>query len=250
LKIDDRFLEPARPYEWAGSYSLGAGKVLLHAGEVHGHAHDHDHDHGHDHADALHEVGFIVLQAVTPGTEGIESLTGIATTSFDTVPLLVRSGEAIPPGRLCKLKWDQGGEFSLTLPEAGHWVMFLEHAPDEFGFHVHGHHPVAGSEYGSHHHESDIGSVGIVEPRELNATKLNEWLSYLLQSRGQDILRMKGILALRGEPRRYVFHGVHMIFDGKLERPWGDEPRGNRLVFIGRNLDRRELEAGLESCIA
>ena len=41
-----------------------------------------------------------------------------------------------------------------------------------------------------------------------------------------------------------------MMFDGKPERPWGDGPRGSRLVFIGRKLDRNELEAGFESCIA
>ena len=61
---------------------------------------------------------------------------------------------------------------------------------------------------------------------------------------------MKGVINLRGEPRRYVFHGVHMMFDGRLERPWGEGTRGNTLVFIGRNLDRQELEAGLESCVA
>ncbi len=61
---------------------------------------------------------------------------------------------------------------------------------------------------------------------------------------------MKGVLSFRGEPRRYVFHGVHMIFDGQLERPWGSGERVNRLVFIGRNLDRNELEAGFESCVA
>jgi G3E family GTPase len=61
---------------------------------------------------------------------------------------------------------------------------------------------------------------------------------------------MKGVISLRGEARRYVYHGVHMMFDGRLEQPWGDRPRRNTLVFIGRNLDRQELEAGLESCIA
>ncbi len=61
---------------------------------------------------------------------------------------------------------------------------------------------------------------------------------------------MKGVLNFRDEPRRYVFHGVHMVFDGQLERPWGTAERCNRLVFIGRNLDRGELEAGFESCIA
>jgi G3E family GTPase len=76
-------------------------------------------------------------------------------------------------------------------------------------------------------------------------------VSYLLQSRGADILRMKGVLNLKGEPRRYVFHGVHMVFDGRLERPWSAATaRRSRLVFIGRNLDRQELEAGFESCVA
>jgi len=69
--------------------------------------------------------------------------------------------------------------------------------------------------------------------------------------RGQDILRMKGVLQFQGEPRRYVFHGVHMTFDGRLERPWGSaEPRLSRLVFIGRNLDRSEFERGLADCVA
>jgi G3E family GTPase len=96
-----------------------------------------------------------------------------------------------------------------------------------------------------------VGSIGLTDPRALDANKVNDWLSYLLQSRGADILRMKGVLNLRGESRRYVFHGVHMVFDGRLERPWSPEaPRRSRLVFIGRNLDRQELEAGFESCVA
>ena len=51
---------------------------------------------------------------------------------------------------------------------------------------------------------------------------MNDWLSYLLQSHGEDILRMKGVLNLKGDERRYIFHGVHMMFDGRPDRPWGD----------------------------
>lgn len=262
LQLDEKFLEAPRPFEWAGAYELKAGTVLLHTGAHHGHDHGHEHgpacshehehgpDCGHDHGEALHGVRFVVLQSVEKGAVGIDGLADIAATSFGGEPLKVSSGEAIPPGRLCALEWDEGGEFALNLPEAGYWVMFIEHAPAEFGFHVHGVAPVAEREFGSHHHEAEVGSIGIVEPRELDSRKVNDWLSYLLKSRGADILRMKGILAFKGEPRRYVFHGVHMIFDGKLERPWGGDTRTNRMVFIGRNLDRNELEAGLESCIA
>ena len=61
---------------------------------------------------------------------------------------------------------------------------------------------------------------------------------------------MKGVLSIQGEDRQYVFHGVHMMFDGRAGRAWGAQERRNRLVFIGRNLDRAELEAGFESCVA
>jgi G3E family GTPase len=44
---------------------------------------------------------------------------------------------------------------------------------------------------------------------------------------------------------------VHMLFDGRPERPWRrGEPRANDLVFIGRNLDRAELTEGFRRCIA
>jgi len=128
--------------------------------------------------------------------------------------------------------------------------VYTEHAPQEFGWRLQGAAPVAEREFGSHHHDSNIGSIGISDARPLDPGKVNDWLSYLLQSRGADILRMKGVLSFNGEARRYVFHGVHMIFDGQLERPWGSAARVNRLVFIGRKLDRAELEAGFESCIA
>ena len=84
----------------------------------------------------------------------------------------------------------------------------------------------------------------------VDAKKLDDWLNYLLQSQGQDIFRMKGVLNIKGEDRRYVFHGVHMMFDAQPERPWGSTPRMNSLVFIGRGLDRAELEAGFESAVA
>ena len=72
----------------------------------------------------------------------------------------------------------------------------------------------------------------------------------LLEKRGQDIFRMKGVLNIRGDERRYVFHGVHMMFEGRPDRAWGDAPRSSQLVFIGRGLDREELETGFANCFA
>jgi G3E family GTPase len=262
LRLDERFLEAPRPYEWAGMYPLAAGHYHLHTGpHGHDHHHDHDHDADHEHHDAhahdhdhgaggLQSVALVMLQAMSGDAAGLESLLEIATEVFGSEALPLANGAAMPPGRLCRVPVQPAGELHLALPENGHWVLFSEHAPGEFGLHVHGHMPTIEREYGSHHHEQGIKSFGIEDARELNPDKVNDWLSYLLQSRGQDLMRMKGILNFKGEPRRYVFHGVHMIFDGKLEQPWGQQPRGNKLVFIGRNLDRNELEAGFESCIA
>jgi G3E family GTPase len=256
LRLDERFLEAPRPYEWAGMYLLAAGHYHLHTGpHAHEHAPDHDHaphqPHEHDPAGGgLQQVSLVALQAMSADAAGLEALLGIASEVFSSAPLQLPSGAELPPGRLCRVPVQHAGEFHLTLPEAGHWVLFTEHAAAEFGLHVHGHTPALEREFGSHHHEQGVTSIGIDDARALDPDKVNDWLSYLLQSRGQDIMRMKGILNFKGEARRYVFHGVHMVFDGKLEQPWGQRARGNKLVFIGRSLDRHELEAGFESCIA
>jgi G3E family GTPase len=102
-----------------------------------------------------------------------------------------------------------------------------------------------------HQHDQTVTSVGIELPGEIDVERLNDWLGELLGTKGADIFRSKGILALAGSDRQYVFQGVHMLFDGENGRPWRDsEPRGNRMVFIGRNLDRAELERGFAACLA
>jgi G3E family GTPase len=254
VALDGDFLETPRPFEWAGSYTLAAGQHDVHTGgsahdHDHGHAHDHDHDHEHGHG-ALREVAVLVLPAVGGGAAGIAAQLDAATAAFNGASTALATGGALLPGQPCRLQLGAHAHFRLQLPTAGDWVVYCEHAPAEFGFALMAAQPVAQREFGSHHHDTGIASIGIADARALNPDKVNDWLSYLLQSRGQDILRMKGVLNFKGEPRRYVFHGVHMIFDGQLERPWGDSARENRLVFIGRQLDRGELEAGFESCVA
>jgi G3E family GTPase len=102
----------------------------------------------------------------------------------------------------------------------------------------------------AHEHDETVGSVAIVESGELDGNKLNEWLGHLLQRQGSDIFRMKGILTIAGEDHRFVFQGVHMLFDGRPDRPWkANETRKNELVFIGRNLNETELKAGFRACL-
>jgi G3E family GTPase len=102
-----------------------------------------------------------------------------------------------------------------------------------------------------HHHDDDVQSYSFKTMRPLSHERFQKWMGDLVAVKGPDILRSKGILAFNDEPRRFVFQGVHMLLDGDLQLPWrADEPRESRLVFIGRNLNREELQAGFERCIA
>ncbi len=103
----------------------------------------------------------------------------------------------------------------------------------------------------AHEHDESVYSMAIVEPGAVDMAKLNTWMSNLLETQGPDIFRMKGILNIAGEDQRFVFQGVHMIFDGRPDRPWkSDAERKNELVFIGRNLDEEKLKARFRACLA
>jgi G3E family GTPase len=261
LALDDAFLEPARPFEWAGLYALAPGRRLLQTGtQQHDHDHDHDHDHHHDdgnghdhpaHAHQLAQVDLVLLPAPDVTAASIDALLERASALFESEPVAAAPGTILAAGRRHRLQLQPGAQFQLEAGAAPGWALFTEHAPVEFGLQLPGAVPLQQREFGSHHHDLAVGSIGLTDVRPLDPNKVNDWLSYLLQSRGADILRMKGVLNLKGENRRYVFHGVHMVFDGQLERAWSaDAPRRSRLVFIGRNLDRAEFEAGFESCVA
>jgi G3E family GTPase len=103
----------------------------------------------------------------------------------------------------------------------------------------------------AHQHDESVFSVAIVESGALNGDRLNEWIGFLLQTQGVDIFRMKGILNIAGDNHRFVFQGVHMLFDILPDRLWKkDEVRKNELVFIGRNLDTEQLRCDFLACMA
>ncbi|NMG08611.1 GTP-binding protein [Brasilonema sp. UFV-L1] len=103
----------------------------------------------------------------------------------------------------------------------------------------------------AHEHDETVSSVALVVEDALDGDKLNDWMGELLQTQGPDIFRMKGILNIAGEDNRFVFQGVHMLFDGKPDRPWKEgETRKNELVFIGRNLDEAQLRQDFLACLA
>ena len=85
----------------------------------------------------------------------------------------------------------------------------------------------------------------------LTAIRALRQIERLTQEFGPDILRLKGILAFKDDPQRYVVQGVHMIIEGNHQRAWKEgEKRESRLVFIGRKLDEAMLKDGFHACRA
>ena len=105
-----------------------------------------------------------------------------------------------------------------------------------------------------HEHDDRVTSTSSKFEGALNVNKLERWIGELMQSKGEDLFRYKGVLAVKGMDRKFVFQGVHMLFGGGFSSevaPWKEgETRECRFVFIGRNLDHEELQQGLMDCKA
>jgi G3E family GTPase len=101
-----------------------------------------------------------------------------------------------------------------------------------------------------HSHDPALESASFVFERPFDRAKLEDWVQALVAERGDDIWRMKGIVALANEPRRHVLQGVRRMTDLKPADAWGAEKPLSKLVFIGRNLDRARLERGLAGSLA
>ena len=90
--------------------------------------------------------------------------------------------------------------------------------------------------------------MGVCVEGDLDGELFQAWISRLLREKGQDIFRSKGVVSIRGQERRIIFQGVHMLLDSQPEKPWGDMTRQTQMVFIGRNLDRAGLTDGVLAC--
>ncbi|OLP60998.1 cobalamin biosynthesis protein CobW [Xaviernesmea oryzae] len=120
--------------------------------------------------------------------------------------------------------------------------------------HDHHHHD---HDHGHHHHDapSPIHDVTVqsvsLRGGQMIPDRFFPWIQKVTQTMGPNILRLKGIIAFAGDEQRYVVQGVHMIIEGDHQRPWKEnEARESRLVFIGRDLDRKKLEESFKACEA
>ena len=235
------FLEPEYPFEWTGVYTVSPGRYEL----------------------LLEEGPDPNMSLVIQPNQGIND-TNLREGAEMSVRLYAETAESIEPsqiiplGKHIDLNLEADGQklFLIEIDQNMQIGLFAQHTAEEFDIKL-----VRSEEttpidpdvertwVAQHEHDDEVGSVSIERDGDVDDKKLNAWLSKLLQEKGVDIFRMKGFLSIAGDTRRFVFQGVHMLFDGQPDRPWGDLKRQNQLVFIGRNLDEQEMRQGFEACL-
>jgi G3E family GTPase len=100
---------------------------------------------------------------------------------------------------------------------------------------------------GRHHH--DIVSYSFAFEQPFDIQRFEKFVQRL--SEKEKVYRSKGFVALQGQDRRAIFHGVNNRFHIFWDRAWKpDEARGSQLVFIGKKLDSTAIERGLRGCLA
>jgi G3E family GTPase len=101
-----------------------------------------------------------------------------------------------------------------------------------------------------HDHHDQVESFVFRSGKPFDGEKLEQFLSGMIQVYGPDLLRYKGVLWMKGNPRRVVFQGVHMMMGGDLAKPWAKgEKKESVMIFIGKKLPRDLFLAGLEQCL-
>jgi len=102
-----------------------------------------------------------------------------------------------------------------------------------------------------HEHDSSVSSVGISFEGELNGRRFEAFITKMMRDKGVDLYRSKGVVAILGMHKKFVFQAVHMLFGGEPTEDWKPgEKRTCRFVFIGKNLNKEEIEREAKHCIA
>jgi len=103
-----------------------------------------------------------------------------------------------------------------------------------------------------HVHDQRVSSIGFVlgADEQINLFYLQEWISTLVQEYANDLYRYKGVIAVKGREKKFIFQGVHMLFGGDFAAEWGKTERKSVFCFIGKNLDKMNIEENFRKCIA
>jgi len=143
--------------------------------------------------------------ALLPAPGGLAAAVEEAVWCFSEREPIMVAGPIEPGKRLLEVVLP-GGEirFPVRVSQAGDYALFTEHHPDEFSAELRGQTGALKAKQShaykpDHEHDDEVSSVGITIPGDLDNKKLNKWLGELLRTKGQDVFRMKGVLAIKGD---------------------------------------------------
>jgi G3E family GTPase len=241
LEANPQFLQPEYPFEWAGIYKLDKGRHQWHT------------EPGPD-----PEMSFTIEPCTRADEETLHRLAEATFPRFAYPPELLQAQQIALPLQAhwaLDLSPTHAQHFVVDIPASGYYAFFTPHRPDEFNAQLM---TETGTEItplvelqfnGGHEHDESIGSVAFEFPGLLDLHKFETWLDFFLKTNSSNIFRMKGIVAIKDEPNRFIFQGVHMLFEAREGKAWGDEMPFNRMVFIGRELNKSLIEGAFRSCL-
>ena len=121
---------------------------------------------------------------------------------------------------------------------------------DRFAFAADDERAGAGHDHPHHHDHLEVEIFSVELAGELDPGRFEGWLGGLLMLNAPDVFRIKAIVALAGQPRRQIVHGVQTYVEQAPGREWrADEPRTSRIVVIGRNLESEQWRNELGRCV-
>ncbi len=144
---------------------------------------------------------------------------------------------------------------TTRIPDVARWLNDEAVAAQQHGDHCgadcgHDHH-----HHGHHHeqqrHDRAVQSFVVTFDQPVDWEPLVMALELLVSTRGENLLRVKGIINVRDADKPLVIHGVQHLFHPPVELPaWPDDDRRTRIVFITRDLSRAPVETLLKTAVA
>ena len=233
------FLEPEYPFEWTGVYQLQPGQYEMTLED------------GPD-----PEMSLVAIPGQKADEESLKQSAEQCVRLFAQDAQSLKPGGSISANRHLSLELDSSGTKSFLFEVKGEETIgfYAQHTAEEFDLKIiEAGQPVSPVKeriwVAEHEHDDEVGSIAIERQGNVDPEKLNQWMGTLLAEKGVDIFRTKGFISYPNESRRVVFQGVHMLFTAQPGEAWGDQPRCNQLVFIGRNLDEAQMRKDFDQCL-
>lgn len=192
------------------------------------------------HEEAVKQTAFadrIVLSKTDIADEGrVNSLTKRIRTINPKVTIIKSNMNSVPVAKLLGLN-----DYN---PQNKDWNVreWLEIEKKESSNHLHHHHDHH-REHDVNRHGDDIETFAMVTSQPVSMTSVNFFLELLMSQMGENILRIKGILNIKGQECPAVIHGVQHIFH-PLEwlGKWPSQNKQSRLVFITKNINKDTID--------